>query len=109
MCGRTVPFDSGSMVPRRFVEHGWVPVPSVGDRKVSMVVGGVDHDDVGAIGQEVAADDNHGAVVEFEDGEPAALGGGPEPAVGWVVAEHVREMADALVARDGPGAQVEGE
>lgn len=58
------------------------------------MVGRVDGHDVGTFGQEVAADHPHGPPVQLEDGEPAALGGDPESAVGLVVAQHVREVAD---------------
>src|SRR5947207_837457 len=103
--GHSVPALPGGLVDRECR----VAVGSVGDGVVAAVGGGVDGDDVGAVGEVGASGDGEVPVVGAEGGDPAGLGGHVQPSYARVVGQDVRILADRVMAGDLPGVQVEGE
>ncbi|WP_146067884.1 hypothetical protein [Streptomyces sp. Ru72] len=71
--------------------------------------GGVDGDDVGAVGQEGAAGDGEVPVVVVGGGDSAGFDGDVEVAGGGVVGEDVGVLADLVGAGDAPAGQVDRE
>src|SRR4051812_48137059 len=86
-----------------------VSVTAVRDRVVAAVHGGIDGDDVSAVGEVGASGDTQVPVVFGQDGQPAAFRGHVQPAASGVEGEYVRVVAD-LIGVDGvPVVEVDGE
>lgn len=85
-----------------------VAARAVGDGVVVAVGGGVDGDDVGAVGEVIAAENGESPGVLGEHGDGPAFGGDVEPLLGLVEREDVGTIADRQWVPGLVGVQVEG-
>src|SRR2546423_10925881 len=81
-------------------EQRRVAVRSMWDGEVAAVGGGVDGDDVGAVGEVAAAGHGGVPVVYVEGGQPSAFGGGVDLGGGRIVSKHAEVLPEGVVFED---------
>jgi len=91
------------------LEECGVAVHAGGQRVVGVVGELVDGDHVRAVGEMIRSGDAELAVVQVEQGDPAAFGGDLEPVRARVVGQHVGLGPDRAAADRLSGGEVDGE